>query len=200
MRLIPAHAGKTDKTKLPVSRCGAHPRSRGENASVEHTVMPTRGSSPLTRGKPGRGLGRRGLARLIPAHAGKTTPRRSLEASRKAHPRSRGENDPSGSVSHSHPGSSPLTRGKRRLTGVHAWRRGLIPAHAGKTDERELEGLRSAAHPRSRGENCDAVGHVVADGGSSPLTRGKHSGRRELPDGPRLIPAHAGKTTERSRP
>ena len=157
--------------------------------------MPTRGSSPLTRGKPGRGLGRRGLARLIPAHAGKTTPRRSLEASRKAHPRSRGENDPSGSVSHSHPGSSPLTRGKRRLTGVHAWRRGLIPAHAGKTDERELEGLRSAAHPRSRGENCDAVGHVVADGGSSPLTRGKHSGRRELPDGPRLIPAHAGKTT-----
>ena len=49
----------------------------------------------------------------------------------------------------------------------------LIPAHAGKT--RRSRGVRSvdAAHPRSRGENVGEVGSGEAEGGSSPLTRGK---------------------------
>ena len=53
----------------------------------------------------------------------------------------------------------------------------------------------TAAHPRSRGENDEAVPERPGGCGSSPLTRGK------LPDvnslGPHLglIPAHAGKTS-----
>ena len=71
-------------------------------------------------------------------------------------------------------GSSPLTRGKRRIALSSPRPSGLIPAHAGKTPRRR------------RG--------AWTSGGSSPLTRGKHTrtlGRRVRRG---LIPAHAGKT------
>ena len=74
-------------------------------------------------------------------------------------------------------GSSPLTRGKpdgvevgavtARLIPAHAGKTrgqlpgrgpsvvwmGLIPAHAGKTRGKTKAGVRTGAHPRSRGEN-----------------------------------------------
>ena len=51
------------------------------------------GSSPLTRGKPDlREVGGT-LARLIPAHAGKTEAVECPARRHRAHPRSRGEND-----------------------------------------------------------------------------------------------------------
>ena len=51
--LIPAHAGKTkvEAIRLPSGR--AHPRSRGENGVLWVVGSAVRGSSPLTRGKPG---------------------------------------------------------------------------------------------------------------------------------------------------
>ena len=51
------------------------------------------------------------------------------------------------------PGSSPLTRGKRDAGGERERRRGLIPAHAGKTDGSLKVVAVEEAHPRSRGEN-----------------------------------------------
>ena len=91
-------------------------------------------------------------------------------------------------------GSSPLTRGKHLAAFPRAGKRGLIPAHAGKTSDAIRRSCLIWAHPRSRGENPHLVSVVHMDEGSSPLTRGKHSGHR--PDGRRvgLIPAHAGKT------
>ena len=71
----------------------------------------------------------------------------------------------------------------------------LIPAHAGKT----LAGYggldQQRAHPRSRGENSVAEQHLDERLGSSPLTRGKRLGAKDMYDLSRLIPAHAGKTT-----
>ena len=91
-------------------------------------------------------------------------------------------------------GSSPLTRGKRDPSADRTNRRGLIPAHAGKTDMRPPTGSYSGAHPRSRGENSKTIKLNIFELGSSPLTRGK----LELDPLPaphaRLIPAHAGKT------
>ena len=58
-------------------------------------------------------------------------------------------------------------------------------------------GVRAAAHPRSRGENFGPMPKPTRLPGSSPLTRGKRL------DGPShvvhtgLIPAHAGKTSDR---
>ena len=91
-------------------------------------------------------------------------------------------------------GSSPLTRGKLTTRSAEGSRRGLIPAHAGKTWRSTVWFMTWRAHPRSRGENEHLHGVENADLGSSPLTRGKRRGVC-LPSGSsRLIPAHAGKT------
>ena len=172
--LIPAHAGKT---RLGGTRGGAW-----------------RGSSPLTRGKPGRyrhGPRRRGL---IPAHAGKTRASRAWMTTGGAHPRSRGENWGKVSPKSSGPGSSPLTRGKLTLDSVTRGKRGLIPAHAGKTLPGRLKGGITWAHPRSRGENALDARRLTWEAGSSPLTRGKRPAATIPHADSGLIPAHAGKT------
>ena len=51
-RLIPAHAGKTDKCSQWSCWWPAHPRSRGENQVSSRLPLSFSGSSPLTRGKP----------------------------------------------------------------------------------------------------------------------------------------------------
>ena len=51
MRLIPAHAGKTDRTSRATASARAHPRSRGENEIARAEDVNANGSSPLTRGK-----------------------------------------------------------------------------------------------------------------------------------------------------
>ena len=192
--LIPAHAGKTPRARDTRRARRAHPRSRGENGYKASRYKSVKGSSPLTRGKPHRAPpGSRGLG-LIPAHAGKTGwLGMGLEPLR-AHPRSRGENTTLYQAQTANHGSSPLTRGKRKI-GVHTGEGlRLIPAHAGKTRGHRRILCEGEAHPRSRGENRIAIYNVTTTGGSSPLTRGKLRGR---PRGPRpcgLIPAHAGKT------
>ena len=113
LRLIPAHAGKTSGGGGRIVHGGAHPRSRGENATRPPTLACRSGSSPLTRGK---------LAALFAA-----------PASWSAHPRSRGENGTQEAHRHCCGGSSPLTRGKPRLRRPRRRTHGLIPAHAGKT-------------------------------------------------------------------
>ena len=99
------------------------------------------------------------------------------------------------SVTSSHPGSSPLTRGKPVELRATRHRERLIPAHAGKTRIDTEPQVGSEAHPRSRGENWSGVWTGIQTMGSSPLTRGKLAGitPRQCADG--LIPAHAGKTS-----
>ena len=173
--LIPAHAGKT--------------------YGLASILEENRGSSPLTRGKR---IIRRTPARrpgLIPAHAGKTLATRRAGTSITAHPRSRGENSQQPARERAKWGSSPLTRGKRRLGRWRRPRLGLIPAHAGKTWAAAHPALKTTAHPRSRGENH--TGRWAGRGlqGSSPLTRGKRGVREAVCLGRGLIPAHAGKTS-----
>ena len=114
---------------------------------------------------------------IIPAHAGKTNEVFIFRLSFRDHPRSRGENAAAIAASGAIAGSSPLTRGKRRRRSQGDPRRGIIPAHAGKTWRVPLI--------------------QVATAGSSPLTRGKHQVRRRLRDRLGIIPAHAGKTPDR---
>ena len=192
--LIPAHAGKTARRAHIHDLGAAHPRSRGENASIADRRSRARGSSPLTRGKRDTSVFVTQVIRLIPAHAGKTGRRESIIWLARAHPRSRGENDQAGIEPPGGAGSSPLTRGKHGDHGAIACLAGLIPAHAGKTTVSISAPPAYRAHPRSRGENFQMGTPRSASWGSSPLTRGKPP----LPDWyqavPRLIPAHAGKT------
>ena len=156
------------------------------------------GSSPLTRGKPRdhAEVGHEG--RLIPAHAGKTHHNSFRFTLDWAHPRSRGENLVNGEGDVEPGGSSPLTRGKRAARHPRADRRGLIPAHAGKTVLGCMWRPKTQAHPRSRGENDPGSTQPERLMGSSPLTRGKRIGSRPWASYSGLIPAHAGKTPAHS--
>ena len=173
---------------------GAHPRSRGENLPGARAPLDSAGSSPLTRGKRDVVDSNSEPLGLIPAHAGKTTHYQVDNAQTRAHPRSRGENQFIDSCLKHSLGSSPLTRGKRKLIPALSKPGGLIPAHAGKTEMSSNHPQPCRAHPRSRGENCARLDRTEASGGSSPLTRGKPAivGWSEVVEG--LIPAHAGKT------
>ena len=172
----------------------AHPRSRGENIVIRGHIARDTGSSPLTRGKLSGMVAEVLGDRLIPAHAGKTPRLLRRAQPRRAHPRSRGENAGSRVATVIAPGSSPLTRGKRREADAARAAHRLIPAHAGKTGCVRRGALGASAHPRSRGENACNREAPRSHAGSSPLTRGKRPGRSDAPYSPRLIPAHAGKT------
>ena len=151
--LIPARAGKTRRARAQHSWVRAHPRSRGENDCQAFAGLVMVGSSPLARGKPRNPSTLTWYHRLIPARAGKTCARISLQSARRAHPRSRGENLIGYSIIQKHLGSSPLARGKPVELDACARRGGLIPARAGKTRDRHRWHRVAAAHPRSRGEN-----------------------------------------------
>ena len=114
-RLIPAHAGKTGAIGNSWLIVRAHPRSRGENEMITGTRGASAGSSPLTRGKLDALPVRETDERLIPAHAGKTTPGVGQGPGSPAHPRSRGENAGTSMEDMGAIGSSPLTRGKRLI-------------------------------------------------------------------------------------
>ena len=173
IRLIPTHAGKTPRTVHGRNRSRAHPHSRGENHVFDVGGREYCGSSPLTRGKPAVRRHHRGDAGLIPTHAGKTCALARVSQRGEAHPHSRGENVGRLVLMRTHPGSSPLTRGKPLRTGTRAVRLRLIPTHAGKTPSVAVRRGTARAHPHSRGENRVLRGVVLSVGGSSPLTRGK---------------------------
>ena len=160
----------------------------------KNTKAPRAGSSPLTRGKHDLRDRLSPEDRLIPAHAGKTVNTVKPTISVPAHPRSRGENIVAPYWVGTMRGSSPLTRGKRRIGRHEACRARLIPAHAGKTHGSAALRPSRAAHPRSRGENAFQAAKKVAARGSSPLTRGKLLELDGLAPERGLIPAHAGKT------
>ena len=92
VRLIPAHAGKTQSSSSRELGSRAHPRSRGENEKDTVSDPVPTGSSPLTRGKLVDVLVGQTRSGLIPAHAGKTVSVAEVIRPMGAHPRSRGEN------------------------------------------------------------------------------------------------------------
>ena len=136
-----------------------------------------RASSPLAQGKQLVHFLSGHLLGLIHAHAGRTPRRSPPRTRRRAHPHSRGENP------------------RRTLRNLR--KRGLIPAHAGKTIQFPLPPSRGRAHPHSRGENKQLLVAAASQRGSSPLMRGKRLPRPHAPVSRGLIPAHAGKTSDR---
>ena len=131
--LIPACAGKTDRSSSSTGNRRAHPRVCGENDIALLDRDAVAGSSPRVRGKPRRRPRKRVPPGLIPACAGKTSTPTSKACPPRAHPRVCGEN-PSGSAKASATsGSSPRVRGKRDVGVLEARDPGLIPACAGKT-------------------------------------------------------------------
>ena len=89
-----------------------HPHSRGENAEARGDAAGGEGSSPLARGKSGRGIGGIIVFRFIPTRAGKMLRLMPMTPPPRVHPHSRGENRFTKSGQPVTNGSSPLARGK----------------------------------------------------------------------------------------
>ena|GEM_PF-248540 len=198
-RIIPALAGNTRSPVWLPRKCRDHPRSRGEYFLYASVTSSGSGSSPLSRGirtlpKPNTVV--RGI---IPALAGNTGSLERCAATRRDHPRSRGEYPHASGGNWPMRGSSPLSRG------IPLWRtpnppeEGIIPALAGNTQTLSRSGEESRDHPRSRGEYSSPAPVGTDRIGSSPLSRGirVRSARRELLSG--IIPALAGNTARNSK-
>ena len=196
IRLIPARAGNTPDAFLTVTRCAAHPRSRGEHTCVGCGSRRGCGSSPLARGTLVIDVCRPMDERLIPARAGNTQKVTGRAHTTPAHPRSRGEHIDMLALFLLLCGSSPLARGTPSARpAAHTYPR-LIPARAGNTSGISSAPSSPQAHPRSRGEHCEALRLSPSAIGSSPLARGTRNQRVGLAVPARLIPARAGNTPQ----
>ena len=136
----------------------AHPRLRGEHYKCPGPFPQGLGSSPLTRGAPGRPRAGRVAGGLIPAYAGSTEARCRLLIVAPAHPRLRGEHSIRLPLLLSESGSSPLTRGALDLLLCCVSDVGLIPAYAGSTPVWRRSCTPMWAHPRLRGEHHNSKG------------------------------------------
>ena len=132
-RIIPAHAGQTEKSHQKQWFAPDHPRACGANSASNEAAMTRFGSSPRMRGKRMvAGIWQTGR-RIIPAHAGQTPPSTTRDTCRPDHPRACGANLFDSSSSTHAVGSSPRMRGKQGRVRADPIRRRIIPAHAGQT-------------------------------------------------------------------
>ena len=132
--------------------------------------------------------------RIIPAHAGQTSPRWWAPSFRTDHPRACGANDDFLVQLGAMVGSSPRMRGKLHQVqrATHADR--IIPAHAGQTRARSRRPYPPTDHPRACGANTWALTGSIKEDGSSPRMRGKLFHNCSVLCFVRIIPAHAGQT------
>ncbi len=92
-RLIPARGETTVGLWSGVHGPGAHPRSRGDDPAMVRAGRSRNGSSPLAGRRRVRVIGTAETARLIPARGETTGPHEPHPGCRRAHPRSRGDDE-----------------------------------------------------------------------------------------------------------
>ena len=153
-RFIPALAGNTEGVLQRWSEKTVHPRARGEHGidapfPGEHT-----GSSPRSRGTHVQSDLGLVLRRFIPALAGNTMRSFARWKMSSVHPRARGEHRSYSKPLMMAPGSSPRSRGTRRLAHKGRCFHRFIPALAGNTLPGSVSWPSPPVHPRARGEHC----------------------------------------------
>ena len=173
-----------------------HPRGCGEHPMARLIRPLGRGSSPRMRGAPKGLIQENMIIRIIPADAGSTRCRGRRETTRWDHPRGCGEHDCTPLKVCTLDGSSPRMRGAPCAGDGHQYGLGIIPADAGSTDYKRLEGVLYEDHPRGCGEHLVSSPDVSMWTGSSPRMRGAHSGVSHLVMLYRIIPADAGSTAD----
>ena len=132
-RIIPAHAGQTDRRLQRRNHPPDHPRACGANEPVDGGWQIHDGSSPRMRGKLLRQIRAMSDTRIIPAHAGQTRISSAFASSSSDHPRACGANQQTNRPLSGNSGSSPRMRGKHTaITNAMPDLR-IIPAHAGQT-------------------------------------------------------------------
>ena len=194
-RFIPACAGNALLTPMYCAVAPVHPRIRGERSITSMAKAKSCGSSPHTRGTPGRRVRSDGPQRFIPAYAGNAHRLPPVVCSAKVHPRIRGERAGRAHRARRASGSSPHTRGTHGYWFLHDAQTRFIPAYAGNASWRSCHPRRWPVHPRIRGERVLTVSTSGALAGSSPHTRGTPAPPGQGPARRRFIPAYAGNAT-----
>ena len=192
--IIPAYAGSTGSSCPFQHSYRDHPRIRGEHRKKSRGAMDQRGSSPHTRGAPGRRPEGGSGERIIPAYAGSTSSGSVTRSRTSDHPRIRGEHHFQKAWNSSKAGSSPHTRGARTCRIPAPRSRRIIPAYAGSTSWSRRRRRSWGDHPRIRGEHLSPFAHFSTVNGSSPHTRGALGGSTFRRCFSRIIPAYAGST------
>ncbi len=171
---------------------------RGKHVRAVSPGQFSAGSSPHARETPELLETLRAQNRLIPACAGNTVKLAPSWRNTTAHPRMRGKHESTPvSVSDSH-GSSPHARETPQQRRAASRNERLIPACAGNTCCGPRNRRLWPAHPRMRGKHRLAPMIRDTPCGSSPHARETPAGRARRSAIPRLIPACAGNTSERS--
>ena len=170
--IIPAYAGSTAQRIAVDGAPPDHPRIRGEHHVHAQRVTGGGGSSPHTRGALDDLVGLVCELGIIPAYAGSTGIGEICTKLGLDHPRIRGEHAAPHDGILAVDGSSPHTRGAPRspCSKTRCWR--IIPAYAGSTVSVERAVIKSADHPRIRGEHWSRREVFSRAKGSSPHTRG----------------------------
>ena len=132
-------------------------------------------------------------ARITPAYAGKSEPRRLHEHQRKDHPRVCGEKALSPLSLYLVSGSPPRMRGKVSVFLRSEDPNGITPAYAGKSNELRALGVDLRDHPRVCGEKQQLISFDKHSRGSPPRMRGKGKYADFAPVEARITPAYAGK-------
>ena len=193
--IIPAHAGLTGCGQASLLRCGDHPRACGAHPSDFAERRRSAGSSPRMRGSHPLIALDVTDAGIIPAHAGLTWPSARRRCWRRDHPRACGAHKRYVTEVVVNEGSSPRMRGsqlcRRLLHGIY----GIIPAHAGLTDDCGRQSRLPRDHPRACGAHTPHIRISFRCQGSSPRMRGSHRLAAFLVIHRRIIPAHAGLTS-----
>ena len=135
--------------------------------------------------------------RITPAHAGKSPARLPQQATKRHHPRTRGEKSPRREEIMVGEGSPPHTRGKDGISEPLYHCCGITPAHAGKRNLDSGVPVPGGDHPRTRGEKHEFFDDDPEHTGSPPHTRGKGTAAHDIKGMFRITPAHAGKRTYR---
>ena len=152
------------------------------------------GSSPHTRGALRLRIPKPSKPGIIPAYAGSTSRRTAPRTRPRDHPRIRGEHSILYWAGWKFTGSSPHTRGARKVKIFNPACNGIIPAYAGSTWSRRSRPWPTRDHPRIRGEHFILGEPAKRRMGSSPHTRGAlrlHLANNALQG---IIPAYAGST------
>ena len=90
-------------------------------------------------------------------------------------------------------GSPPHMRGKAQMAGSTSTKRGITPAHAGKSAAHCFRRQVDRDHPRTCGEKGCMVFSSRNHSGSPPHMRGKDAQNTTGAGGSGITPAHAGK-------
>ena len=198
MRIIPARAGQTARSRCRCRTARDHPRACGANGHGQHVTVDVRGSSPRVRGKLRRPPAKTPVTRIIPARAGQTSPPCRDCRAHPDHPRACGANSSTRPRKARNAGSSPRVRGKQVLPVRRGLRLRIIPARAGQTKAHRTVSRNCSDHPRACGANGPPRPDSTPPTGSSPRVRGKHDIFSKGGFVGRIIPARAGQTRRSS--